>query len=130
MFDQPEGTVQRRQTQALFSAAQWQDQRQWVQTKAQEIPSEHEETLFHCEGNQGLAQVACGGCVVSILGGIQKLAGHGSGQLAVGGPAWARGLDRMTSRGAFQPQSVILWNKSETSSLNRGKVYSELFYLL
>ena len=42
-----------------------------------------------------------------------KATGHGPGQPALGGPAWAWGLDKMASRGPFQPQPfrnpVILW---------------------
>ena len=30
----------------------------WAHTETQEVPSEHGETLFHCEGSQALAQVA------------------------------------------------------------------------
>lgn len=30
--------------------------------EAREVPSEHQETLFHCEGVQALAQVIQGGC--------------------------------------------------------------------
>jgi len=33
-------------------------QRQWAQTDTQEVPCEHQETLFYCEGDQALAQVA------------------------------------------------------------------------
>jgi len=33
-----------------------------AQTKTQEVPSEHQETLFHCEGEGALAQVAQRGC--------------------------------------------------------------------
>ena len=53
----------------------------WAQTGTQEVPSEHQETVSHCEGGRALAQVAQGGCGVSILGGIQKPSGH----LTVGG---------------------------------------------
>jgi len=40
------------------------------------------------EGDQALAQVANGGCGVSIFGNIQKPSIHGPGQLALGGPVW------------------------------------------
>jgi len=36
------------------AAGQW----QWAQTETQEVPSEHQETLFHCEGDQELTQVS------------------------------------------------------------------------
>ena len=58
----------------------------------------------YCEDDQARAQAAQGGCGISTHGDIQKPSGHGPGQLAQGGPAWAEGLDQMTSRGPFQPQ--------------------------
>lgn len=36
---------------AIFSGAQWLDKRQWAQTETLESPSEHQETLFYCEGD-------------------------------------------------------------------------------
>ena len=53
----------------------------------QEVPSEHQETLFYCEGDRALAQVAQRSGGVSHLGDIQKPSGHGPGTVAVGGPA-------------------------------------------
>jgi len=53
-----EGRVQRGWSQALFSGAQCQDQRQWAQTETQEVPSERQEMLFSGEGGQAMAQVA------------------------------------------------------------------------
>jgi len=79
--------VQRRLSQDLSSGGQQHDQRQWAQPEAQELPSEHQETHFHCEGDQALAQIAQGGYGVSILEDIQKSFTHGPGQLALGGPA-------------------------------------------
>ena len=52
---------------------------QWAQTEMQETPSEHQETLFHCEGDRVLAQAAQGTCGVSLLGDIQKPPGCGPG---------------------------------------------------
>jgi len=66
-----------------------------TQTETQEIPSEHQEMLFYCEGDQALKQLAQGGCGVSLLGGIQKMT-HGPGQPAIGGPAWAGGFGTTT----------------------------------
>lgn len=43
---------------------------------------------------------------MSYLGDTQKVAGHGPGQTALGGPAWAVGVDQMTSRGPCQSQPV------------------------
>ena len=77
--------MQRGGSQALFSGAKCQDNRQWAQTETQEAPSEHQETLFQCAGE--LAQVAQGGCGVFILGDIQKPPGHSPEQLALGGRA-------------------------------------------
>ena len=67
---------------------------------------EHQETLFHYEDDQALEQVAQGCCGVSILRDVQKPSGPKPGQLALGGPTWAVGLDRMTSAGYFQPQPI------------------------
>jgi len=58
-----------------------------AQTGTQEVPSEHQETLFQWEGGQTLTQVAQRGCEVSILGDIQKPPGHGPGKPASGSPA-------------------------------------------
>ena len=41
-----------KKSQAFFTGAQWQDQRQWAQPETQEIPSKHQETLIHSEGDQ------------------------------------------------------------------------------
>lgn len=49
--------VYSRQSQALSSGAQGQDQRKWSHTEMQEVSSEHQETLFHCESDQVLAKV-------------------------------------------------------------------------
>ena len=58
-----------------------------LEPETQEAPSEHQETLFHCEGGRVLAQVAQIGCGVSIFRDIQKLSGRGPGQPALGGRA-------------------------------------------
>ncbi|KAK4818637.1 hypothetical protein QYF61_016608 [Mycteria americana] len=54
-----------------------------AQTETQQGPSEHQETLFDCEGDRALAQVALRACGVSILGDTQKPSGHSSGQPAL-----------------------------------------------
>lgn len=46
-----------------------QDQRKLAQTKTQQVPSGHQETLFHCDQ----VQVAQRGCGVSILQDTEKL---------------------------------------------------------
>jgi len=73
-------------------------------TETQEGPSEHQQTLFDCEGDGALARVPHGGCGVSILGDTQKPSGYGPGQLAPGVPGSAGLLDHLTSRGPLQPQ--------------------------
>ena len=80
------------------------DIQQETQTETQEAPSEHQEIVFDCVGDQPLAQVVQGGCGVSILGDIQKPSGHGPEQAALGGPAWAGGLDQSNLS-----YSMILW---------------------
>lgn len=39
-------------SQALFSGAQCQDQSPWAHTGTQEAPAEHQDTLFHWEGDE------------------------------------------------------------------------------
>lgn len=46
--------------------------RQWAQNYTQ-VLSEQQEMLFYCEGGCAQAQVAQGGCGVSLLGGISSL---------------------------------------------------------
>lgn len=41
-------------SQALFSVAQWQDKKQWVENKTEEVLSEHQE--FYCENDLALEQ--------------------------------------------------------------------------
>lgn len=85
--------------------------RQWAQTKTQNVPLEHEETV---------AQVAQEGYRLSILGDIQKTSGHGPGQPALGSPAW------VISKGPFQPQ---LFCDSVTQSLtNLYRTKSDKLY--
>lgn len=71
-------------------------------TETWEVPSEHQETFFHCEGDHALAQVAQTDGGVSLLAGIHKLSRHCPGQVALGGPARAVGLDQVLSF-QFQP---------------------------
>jgi len=78
--------------QTLFSVAQRQDEGQWAQTEAQEVPSEHEEEL-HSEGDGALEQAAQGGCGFSFAGNTQNPPGQGPVQPALGDPASAGGLD-------------------------------------
>lgn len=51
--------------------------------KLNKIPSEHKKTLFSCESGQTLAQVAEGGCGVTISGDTQNLTGRGPWQPAL-----------------------------------------------
>lgn len=77
--------VDRRSSQAVFSGAQCQDKRPWAQKGTEEFPSEHQQTLFHCEVER--AQVAQRGCGGFLLGNTQEVLTHGPGQSAVGSPA-------------------------------------------
>jgi len=99
-----------------------------------EIPSQDQETLFHCEGDRAQVQVAQRGCGVSMLGDTQKLSGCtvlGSClQVAL---LEQRGLDQMASRGPFPPQPFCngkcyhLCPDSSTSTFS--PVFEELTYL-
>jgi len=79
--------------QALFSSAQRQDKGQWAQTKAQKVPSVHEEELLPSEGDGALDQFAQGGGGVSFSADIQDPSGQGPLRPAVGDPASAGGFD-------------------------------------
>jgi len=79
--------------QTLFSGAQSQDKGQWAQIEAWEVLSEHEDELFHSEGDGALEQAAQGGCGVSFSGGIQDPPRWGPVEPAVGDPALAGVLD-------------------------------------
>lgn len=74
-----------------------------AQTGAQEVPSEHQETLLYCENDQTLAQAAQG-YGISVLGDIPEPSGRGPGKLVLSGPAWAERLVCMTFTGPFQLQ--------------------------
>jgi len=89
--------------QTLFGGAQRPDKGQRAQTEAQEVPAEHEEELFHSEGDGALEQAAQGGGGVSFSGDIQESPGQGPVQPALGDPALAGGLDSLIPRGPFQP---------------------------
>lgn len=98
----PEGKAQKVQSQVLFSGTQLHNHRQWAQTQTLEIPFEHQETFFHCEGHRALAQVTQSGCGVSNLGNLKS-----HQDMVLGSWRWhcsSRGLDQVTSRGPFQPQ--------------------------
>jgi len=82
--------------QTLFSGVQRQDKGQWVQTQAEEVPSEREEELLPSEGDGALAQAAQGGDGVSFSGDIQDPPGQGPLQPALSDPASAGGLDWVT----------------------------------
>lgn len=78
------------------------------------------------------AQVSQKASWVSIFVDIQKLPGHGLGQLALDGPAWA-GVNQMISRGSFHPQpfqeSVIcLFSPLHLSNFPRVKciIFSQM----
>jgi len=88
-----------------ISGVQRQDKGQWAQTEAEEVPSEHEEEILPSEGDRALEQAAQGGCGVSFSGDIQDPPGRGAVQPAVGDPASAGGLEWVTHRGPFQPQT-------------------------
>ena len=88
---------------------------QWHPVTAPEAMGTHWDTggslqtsgVLHCESDQARAQVFQGCCRVSILRNIQKAPGHGPGQPALGGPAWAGGWTRGLPE--IPPASATLW---------------------
>lgn len=66
------GSVKRMGPDCLFSAAQWQDKRQWAWTETCEVPSENEETLLYYVGDGALEQVVQGACGISFIEDIQN----------------------------------------------------------
>jgi len=50
--------VERGWSQAPLSGPQSQNKRQWAEIETQETPSEHQEELLCCVGDEALAQVA------------------------------------------------------------------------
>ena len=93
--------MQRGQSQALFSGVQWQGKRQWHKPKHRRFPLNIRKHFFTVRVKEHWHRLPRE-VVVSLLGGLQKPSGR---VLAVGDPAWAGGLDKLTFRGPFQPQS-------------------------
>lgn len=67
------------------------------------------------------------GCSVFLLGNLQKMSGHGSGQLALGGPAWARWLNQVTSTVLWFCEKKVLYffkeNVQSHNSSNNPKIF-------
>lgn len=98
----------------IFSGAQRLGEREWAQTEAQAVASEHKETLFaviYCDSAWMLAQVTQRSCGISISGDPLSLSGHSPGKR--GKPALAtHALSKVIRMGDLQrytPTSVILW---------------------
>ena len=89
----------------------------------QEVLSAPQETLFPCEGDRALAQVAQEGFGVSHLGDTRMPSGRGPGQLAVGGPArggaWTRWTLEVPSN---LSHGVLLYFPRELPSLVKPSV--------
>jgi len=71
-----------------------------AQTETCEIPCEHQETTFYCEGGRTLEEVVHGNGGVFILGDTQKPAGYSSEQSVSADSALSRGggLDNLQTR--------------------------------
>lgn len=94
--------MQRSWSQALFTGAQCQGERQWAQTGHIEFSLNTIKQFFI----MGVVKYWSNqrGCGVCILGDLQNLPGHSPEQLALAdGHCPSRGLDQMTCRGPFQP---------------------------
>ena len=85
--------LEQRSVAVISISAERQDKGQWGQTKAQEVPSEHEEEILPFEGDGALELAAQGGGGVSFSGDFQDPPGRGPVQPAVGDPTLAGGLD-------------------------------------
>ncbi|KAK4832344.1 hypothetical protein QYF61_021873 [Mycteria americana] len=111
----------------LINVYKGEDQRQWAQTKTQEIPFKHMKKLFYHEGGETLQKVAQRGCGVSILEDIQNWTKHSPEQPALADPALSKGLDEMFSRGPFNhPMTMIreLENLTYEERLNELCLFS------
>ena len=98
------------QGQTLFSDAQWQDEGQWAQTEAEEVPAEDEEEFLPSEGDRALEQAAQGCCGVSFSGDSQDPPECGPVQPALSDPALAGAWAGESPEGPSNPKhSVILW---------------------
>lgn len=77
---------------ALFSGSQCQEKRQclWAQDETKDIP------FSYSVGDGTIYQIAHGGGGVFLLGDLHRPSGHGLWQPALGAPAWAGELDKMT----------------------------------
>ena len=74
-------------------------------------------------GDAALEQAAQGGCGVSFSGDTQDQPGQGPVQPALGDPASAGGLDRVTHRGPFQPRPLcdsVIYGKEEELVARKG----------
>lgn len=72
--------------------------------------SEHQKTLFPCEGDWTLAQIVRTSCGISILGDIHELSGHIPGQPVLSDPACTCIWTRWPSEVPFNlNHSGILW---------------------
>lgn len=91
----------RRWSPAFFSSPLWQELKQWGQTEAEFVPSEHKETLFHSD--RALPEVTQRSHGVSFLGDIEKPSRHVPEQTALGNTTHARELTKWTFRGPFTP---------------------------
>ncbi|KAK4817918.1 hypothetical protein QYF61_002759 [Mycteria americana] len=95
-----------------------QDQRQWAQTETREVPSEQQETLFYCVGDWALAQIAQGGCGVSILGDVQKPL-----NMVLGSLLWVALLEQGVGPDDLQRKcrpTLILFTETANSGQKRG----------
>lgn len=110
-----------KQSQALFSSIQWQNQSQRAQTETQELQADHHLMWRWLRLGRG-----CAGRLRDFH--IRRPSGHSMVQHALRGPAWGGRLDKMNSRGPFEHQpfcgSVILWTRTLLlwSKIVRGRV--------
>lgn len=79
-----------------------------MKTETQEIRCKHQGTFHYSERDQAQTQGAQRKCGISPLGDVSNPSGYGP---ALGGLTWTMVLDKVISKGPFQPQLLLFHEK-------------------